>query len=186
MATRAGTDTRAQILEASLELFLSNGFARTSLREIAEKVGISKPALYYHFDSKDDLLMELLAPITKAMDELLDRAESAEPRVTGREFFTSYFDVIMEHRDVTVWLSLDNTARAHPALSERGWKQQERLIKLIRAEDDSFESSVRVACAIGAMQVGIMTFATFGGLDDARRHILESALTILETGPSDV
>jgi AcrR family transcriptional regulator len=186
MGTRTGTDTRAQIRHDALELFRANGFSRTSLREIAEKVGISKPALYYHFDSKDDLLMELLEPITMAMDELLDRAEAAEPRLTGREFFAAYFDVVMDHREVSVWMSVDNTARAHPVLAQRGWKQQERLIKLIRGDDDSFERSVQVACALGAMQVGIMTFATFGGLDDARPHVLESALTILEKGTSDV
>ena len=185
MGTKIGSGTRAQVLEAALELFRAGGFSRTSLREIAEKVGISKPALYYHFDSKDDLLMELLKPITGAMDELLDRAEAADPPLTGRQFFTAYFDAVMEHREVAVWLSLDNTARAHPDLAEKGWQQQQRLIRCIRGDDDSFEHSVQVACALGAMQVGIMTFATFGGLDDARRHILDSALTILEKGGAD-
>lgn len=181
-----GMETRRLIMQAALDLFGTNGFARTSLREIAEKVGITKPALYYHFSSKDDLLIELVRPLQDAMADLLDRAEAAEPRPTGREFFTAYFDVVMEHRQLSAWLSMDAASRAHPALSSKGWEQQERLIKLVRGEDDSFERSVQVACALGAMQVGIMTFATFGGLDRAREHILRSSLALLEGGPSDV
>jgi AcrR family transcriptional regulator len=180
-----GTETRRQILQAALDLFSAKGYAETSLREIAEKVGISKPALYYHFDSKDDLLVEIITPIKEAMDDLLDRAEATGSPGTARDFFTAYFDVVMEHRQVSVWLSMDNAARANPALAERGWVQQERLIKHLRGDDVSFERSVEVACALGAMQVGIMTFATFGGLEQAREHILASALTLLEGGRSD-
>ncbi|MQB01135.1 MAG: TetR family transcriptional regulator [Actinobacteria bacterium] len=180
-----GMETRRLILRAALDLFSVDGYARTSLREIAEKVGISKPALYYHFGSKEDLLVEIVRPLQDAMAELLDRAEAADPPPTGRDFFTAYFDVVMEHRQLSVWLSMDNAPRAHPALTERGWAQQERLIKLLRGDDDSFERSVEVACALGAMQVGIMTFATLGGLDQAREHILGAALRLLEGGRSD-
>jgi AcrR family transcriptional regulator len=183
--SEAGTETRQHILEAALELFSAAGFARTSLREIAEKVGISKPALYYHFDSKEALLVELARPLQDAMAALLDRAEAADPPAAGRDFFTAFFDVVMEHRQISVWLSIDNGARSHPALSEHGWSQQERLIKHLRGDDETFERSVQVACALGAMQVGIMTFATFGGLDQARAHILESALLLLEGGSHD-
>jgi AcrR family transcriptional regulator len=184
--SESGVETRRQILLSALELFGAHGFAETSLREVAAKVGITKPALYYHFSSKEELLLELARPIQEAMDELLSRAETAEPPLSGRDFFTAFFDVIMEHRQVSVWLSIDNSARAHPRLAENGWNQQERLIKMLRGDDETFERSVQVACALGAMQVGIMTFATFGGLDDARTHILNSALTLLEKGRVDV
>jgi AcrR family transcriptional regulator len=176
-------DTKQHILSAALELFSVNGYSETSLREIAEKVGVSKPSLYHHFSSKDELLLELIRPISTAMEELLERAEAASPPPSAREFFKSFFDVVVEHREVSVWMSMDNTARAHPSLGEQGWQQQERLIRLLRGDDGSFERSVQVACALGAMQVGIMTFATFGRLDEARDRILESALIVLEGGP---
>jgi AcrR family transcriptional regulator len=180
-----GTETRRLILGAALDLFGVKGYSETSLREVAEKVGISKPALYYHFASKEDLLVEIVRPLQEAMTELLDRAEAADPPLTGRAFFTAYFDVVMEHRQVSVWLSMDNVARANASLARPAWEQQERLIKHLRGDDESFARSVEVACALGAMQVGIMTFATFGGLDEAREHILGSALALLEKGRSD-
>jgi AcrR family transcriptional regulator len=51
--------TREQILDVALELFTTAGYEKTSLREIAERMNFSKAALYYHFASKDDLLLAL-------------------------------------------------------------------------------------------------------------------------------
>ena len=52
-------DTRQRILDAALDLFIEQGFDGTSLRQIAEKLGVTKAALYYYFESKDDILMAL-------------------------------------------------------------------------------------------------------------------------------
>jgi AcrR family transcriptional regulator len=51
--------TRRRILDVALELFLEQGYDRTSLREIAERLGFSKAALYYHYKAKDDILQAL-------------------------------------------------------------------------------------------------------------------------------
>ena len=52
-------DTRQRILDVALDLFIDQGFDGTSLRQIAEQLGVTKAALYYHFESKDDILMAL-------------------------------------------------------------------------------------------------------------------------------
>src|SRR6516165_5426796 len=49
-------DTRARIQQVALELFAEQGYERTSLREIAERLGVTKAALYYHFKSKEDIV----------------------------------------------------------------------------------------------------------------------------------
>src|SRR6202020_1691135 len=51
--------TRERILNVALDLFIEKGFDKTSLREIAEQLGVTKAALYYHFASKEDILMAL-------------------------------------------------------------------------------------------------------------------------------
>jgi AcrR family transcriptional regulator len=52
-------DTRERILDVALDLFVEKGFGETSLREIAERLGVTKAALYYHFPSKGDILIAL-------------------------------------------------------------------------------------------------------------------------------
>ena len=49
-------DTRERIQQVALELFAEQGYERTSLREIAERLGVTKAALYYHFKSKEDIV----------------------------------------------------------------------------------------------------------------------------------
>ena len=55
----APNDTRQRILDVALDLFTEQGYDGTSLREIAEQLGVTKAALYYHFESKEDILMAL-------------------------------------------------------------------------------------------------------------------------------
>src|SRR5580692_9256145 len=49
-------DTRAQAQKVALDLFAEQGYEKTSLREIAERLGVTKAALYYHFKSKEDIV----------------------------------------------------------------------------------------------------------------------------------
>lgn len=51
--------TRERILNVALDLFTEKGFDGASLREVAERLGVTKAAIYYHFASKDDILMAL-------------------------------------------------------------------------------------------------------------------------------
>ena len=170
--------TRDRMVDAAVDLFRANGFDRTSMREIANKVGVTKPALYHHFASKDDLLVAATEPIRDAVDDLLDKAEGDRP--TPSFFLVSYFDTVMKHKELAAWLSTDASARSRPVLAEHGWRQQERLTELLRGDDDSFGRGVRVSCALGAVQVGLIIYLAGGGLDRARDEILKSALLILE------
>lgn len=58
-ARMAGADRRAAILEAAKELFTSEGYERTSIRNIAARVGVSSTAIYVYFKDKDQLMYEL-------------------------------------------------------------------------------------------------------------------------------
>jgi AcrR family transcriptional regulator len=65
--------TRTRILDVALDLFVEKGFDGTSLREIAERLGLTKAAIYYHFASKDDILMALHMRLHEFGKEALKR-----------------------------------------------------------------------------------------------------------------
>jgi AcrR family transcriptional regulator len=69
--------TRQRILDTARQLFTEQGYDGTSLREIAEPLGFSKAALYYHFKSKEEILAALMEPANVLLHEFLDRLESA-------------------------------------------------------------------------------------------------------------
>ena len=78
-------DMRDQILQVALELFTKQGYDGTSLREIAERLEVSKAALYYHFTSKEEILRALVAGIPRAFDELIAWSESLPRSVESRK-----------------------------------------------------------------------------------------------------
>src|SRR5215467_11521395 len=70
--------TRARILDVALELFAERGYAGTSVRDIAERLGMTKSSLYYHFASKEDVLNALVTPLIEDLDEFIADAAAAE------------------------------------------------------------------------------------------------------------
>lgn len=70
-----GRLTRQHIVEASMHLFSERGYAQTTVRDIARQAGISDAAIYYHFNSKDDVLDAL---IDAALDQPADTTPAPE------------------------------------------------------------------------------------------------------------
>lgn len=62
-----------------MELFAEHGYDKTSLREIAERLGVTKAALYYHFRSKEDIVVSLSEDLRDGIDDIVAWAESEQP-----------------------------------------------------------------------------------------------------------
>ncbi len=75
MAKRDGT-ARERVLETAAELFAQHGVRGTSLRMIADRIGVGKASVYYQFRSKDDIVRAILEPVFDDLEELVVRAES--------------------------------------------------------------------------------------------------------------
>jgi AcrR family transcriptional regulator len=92
---------RSQLLEVAIRLFAEHGFHATSMDDIAEGAGVTKPVLYQHFPSKRALYRELLDDVDRQLtDRLLDatsRATSGRERV--QDGFAAYFRYVAAHRD---------------------------------------------------------------------------------------
>jgi AcrR family transcriptional regulator len=64
-------NVREKLLEVAVRLFSSRGYAATSVREIVEGAGVSKPVLYYHFGSKEGIYLEILGWLQRTLEETL-------------------------------------------------------------------------------------------------------------------
>jgi len=63
---------RSTIIDKAKSLFIEHGYHGLSMREIAEKVGVSKPALYYHFKDKEELFYAVLSSGLDAISNMID------------------------------------------------------------------------------------------------------------------
>jgi AcrR family transcriptional regulator len=85
-------DLRGRILFTAKSLFIQHGYHGLAMRQIAESLNVSKPALYYHFKDKEELFLAILTNYLDEMETALDRI-AAEP-VTCREKIRNFMEYI--------------------------------------------------------------------------------------------
>lgn len=94
-------DTRETIRDVALDLFSTRGFDQTSLREIAERVGLTKASLYYHYPSKQALLMAIVAPVVDGWRTIADDIEDLpHTPANAREMLGRGLEVLLRNRRV--------------------------------------------------------------------------------------
>jgi AcrR family transcriptional regulator len=79
------TDTRDRILSVALRLFASQGYATTSLREIADELGVTKAALYFHYKTKEDIVVGILRGHLDGLNALVGDDAPDTSTLAGRE-----------------------------------------------------------------------------------------------------
>jgi TetR/AcrR family transcriptional regulator, cholesterol catabolism regulator len=101
--SREPGDRHDQILAAAAELFARKGVAATTVREIADQVGILSGSLYHHFDSKEAMVDEILSPYLKDLGEACSTvaARPADPRGKLRDLIAACLAVVEAHPHAT-------------------------------------------------------------------------------------
>jgi AcrR family transcriptional regulator len=91
---------RTQLLAIAVEIFAERGFHATSMDDIAEAAGVTKPVLYQHFRSKKALYSELLEDVSVQLADAIAEATVAaqSPRQQVEAGLLSYFTYVTEHR----------------------------------------------------------------------------------------
>ena len=152
--------TRERILEIALELFTAQGYEKTSLRKIAERLGFSKAAIYYHFASKEDILVELHLRLHEfGRDALsgIDPAEMSSELATG--ILDQLVDQILGHRPLFLLLERNQAAldELHRERHDAAHQDVDALFRQVLANQEiDLRDRVRMACALGAVMGGLI------------------------------
>jgi AcrR family transcriptional regulator len=157
------SDTRARIQQVAVELFTEHGYDGTSLREIAERIDVTKAALYYHFKSKEDIVSSLMEDYAQKMDALIawgrEQPRSAQTR---REILSRYVDIMVEADKVFRMLHQNQAAVGTLSSAKtRGELFKERigmLIELLTGPEATLGARVKAAMAIGGISTSWMFF----------------------------
>lgn len=116
--------TKEKILKQSGQLFNTQGYKATSLRDITEATGFTKGAIYRHFSSKDELEMETLSHLSNQMFELV-RGRIKEAKTAGSKLKSifNFFETYISKPPIKGGCPLMNVAieadDAHPQLRKR-------------------------------------------------------------------
>jgi AcrR family transcriptional regulator len=177
-------DTRQRIQSVALELFAEQGYDKTSLREIAERLDVTKAALYYHFKSKEDIVTSLVEDYFGQIDELIawGRTQPRTPQFRA-EFLTRYFGVVNNAGEVFRMLqgnqaSVNSLAHAKNR-SELFRERMDRLVDLLTEPDAPMPSHVRAAMALVSVSFGCMFYGDrFDDPDVLRDTVLDIAFEL--------
>jgi len=131
-------NTNKLLLEAALRVFTEKGFAGASTREIVEICGVTKPTLYYHFGSKDNLYRSILKEIFERFNREIARiaAEELPPRKKLLKVVRYYLDHCRESpREVKlILMAIYRSDSSHPDvdIGTVGWPIVESIAGIIR------------------------------------------------------
>lgn len=161
-----GGDTREQILDVALDLFIEQGYDKTSLREIAERLGVTKAALYYHFKSKEDIVRSFTEDYVHELDALLAWASDQPLDAEGRAELLARYSHIVSHRIEVIRFLEHNQAAIDQLMKEHGGHDRKKLFReqfmalrnLLTPPDAPLRDRVRATMAIASVGLGCMLY----------------------------
>lgn len=167
--SEAQGDTRERILGVALDLFCEQGYDKTSLRQIADRLGFTQAAIYYHFAAKQDILVALYLRFTELVRPVFDqlRKEAGPPGWAG--VLRELVGTMLAHRKLfALW---ERNQRALSALRVEGHGEHEEMDEQVRQILDNpaipAPDRVRLACALGALMSGVYSYRSFEDLGPA-------------------
>lgn len=175
--------TRERIKSVALELFTEQGYEKTSLREIAERLNVTKAALYYHFKSKDEIVSSVVEDRLELMDDLIAWAESQPAsRDTRRAVIGRYADAMFagDVPSVMRFFEQNQTVLKSLAAGQQMRGRMLRLAEVLCRGDDSPAAQLRAVLSLFAVHSSWFAIRTPGITDTERRRLaLEMADELL-------
>ena len=172
--------TRERILDVALDLFIQKGYTEASLREIAAELGFSKAALYYHFESKQDILLALHLRVHRILDGVLPELPEQEAGARWDWLLDHLIGVALRNRllielhfrnqEAIAELHSEDNLKRHGVVQE---EMNDQIRGMILDPSLSFEERIRRAASLGA--IGGVLFGA-GAFADLPNEELEAAV----------
>jgi len=180
--TRRSADGRRRVIDAALAQFAEYGVEGTSLQMIADAMGVTKAAVYYHFKTKDEIVLAVVRPALEQLRVILADAEAQRGQsARARAFLTGFVRLVVGERELLTLLYDDvaviRTLRVHWP----DFEDFERRIPLVLAAPDAGPGH-QVAAAVAITGIvaaaGSPQFTTLSD-DELEGHLLDAGLRLL-------
>lgn len=171
-------DTRRRIQEVALELFLERGYEGTSLREIAERLDVTKAALYYHFKTKEDILVGLVESYSGPLGDIIAwGADHPRGAATRRELLARYSVVVQAAAPLFTFLHENQAALRELSIGQRLKDQMRAMWDLFIDPEAELPEQARVVSALLTVHFGSVAMSEAAGSAEAKRVALLDVAT---------
>ncbi len=171
----AAADTRTQILEVARELFVTRGFAATTTRDLADRLGFTKAALYYHFHTKDDLWAALAEPMLERMRALLGETTVTGDPEARAAWLARYIDTMFDYRDLIQVVHQDPSAKQCQVSEEFATVFDDMQRVLAGSDTPDSAARTRARATLAAVRGGLLHATGDEDPDELRAATLAAA-----------
>lgn len=159
-------ERRSQLSAVALTLFAERGYRSTTMEDVADAAGVTKPLVYQHFSSKRALYLELVDSVAHDLVSAVDRATASAdgPRQQVEQGFAAYFHMVVTHE------------AAFRVLFGRADEQDKELGEALRRVEDALAEAIDplIAAGLDDEHRRFLAYAVVGMAEGASRHWLAS------------
>ncbi|MEU9455328.1 TetR/AcrR family transcriptional regulator [Streptomyces sp. NPDC048277] len=169
-------NTRQRIQDVALELFAEQGYEKTSLREIAERLDVTKAALYYHFKTKEEILVSVFEDLTRPIQELIEWGKGQPHTLdTKQEIVRRYSQALAEAEPLFRFMQENQATVRELRIGDTFKDRMRGLRNIIIDPDASLTDQVRCVSAIFTLHAGMFIMQDIEGDPQKKR---EAALEV--------
>jgi AcrR family transcriptional regulator len=177
----AAEGTRERILAEAIEMFTRHGYHRTTLRLLADRLGVTKAAILYHFPAKDRIIQALMEPFVAAIEEAIERAGALPFPASRLALLESILDAYLANKRLLLMARTDASIFTHEETYQRFMRMPGRVIAIIVGPDATLADKVWAVQLMGTLGDSVLFFAEAPAAD-LRAAILNGTLTLLAAG----
>ncbi|WP_202436657.1 TetR/AcrR family transcriptional regulator [Streptomyces sp. SID5910] len=174
-------DTRQRIQDVALELFAEQGYEKTSLREIAERLDVTKAALYYHFKTKEEILVSIFEDLTRPIEDLIEWGR-LQPHTleTKQEIVRRYSEVLSGASPLFRFMQENQAAIRELRIGEMFKTRMLGLRDILIDPEADLVDQVRCVSAMFTLHAGMFVLQDMEGDPEKRREaVLEVATDLV-------
>jgi AcrR family transcriptional regulator len=160
-------DTRERILDVALDLFIEQGYDKTTLRQIAQPLGFTQAAIYYHFAAKEDILIALHLRLHELARPVLSRLAAEAGPAEWAAVLYGLIDTVQANRALFVLHQRNQTALSGLHIKGHEGDHEEigqRFRQILGNPAIPARDRVRLGCALGALLSSLMAMSDLGDL----------------------
>ncbi|MFD4572964.1 TetR/AcrR family transcriptional regulator [Streptomyces sp. NPDC058417] len=174
-------NTRQRIQDVALELFAEQGYEKTSLREIAERLEVTKAALYYHFKTKEEIIVSIFADLTRPIGDLIEWGRQQPSTLeTKHEIVRRYSQALSEAMPLFRFMQENQATVRELEIGDTFKNRMRDLRDIIIDQDAPLTEQVRGVSALVTLHAGVHFLQDVeGDPEDKRKAVLEVATDLI-------
>ena len=173
--TPNAADTRQRLIDVAVDLFTRHSFAGTSLQMIADEMGFTKAAIYYHFRTREELLAAVVEPIFEQLSRVIAEAEAhRSANARADHMLCGYAELAVANRALVSVLACDPSVttllRDQPHWAEMITRQ----LGLLAGNEDNPGGLIKATIALAGISSAVGPVWINVDDEDLLRHLVET------------